>query len=246
MIRGRREKWSAFATLWVVCAYPLFGLAYDLTKSGGRMHDAIIWLLAGGVWLLLFRILAHNAGWWRMGRVWSKVPAALSVYHVREGTEWLVYALYCSDPRWRWSTRNMIANVFAVPREAVATVTDFGGPSLLVHGDALVVEHILANIALACKNGVRDVVLIQHTATCKALVARNIRFANDDAELLGSQQIVREAMAKVIKAIPQAKVWGAVMVRSKTNGVWSRLWAWLFGQGVKFKWIDSRYPSGLT
>lgn len=245
MLNGRREKWSAFATLWVVCAYPLFGFAYDITKSGGWMRDTFTWLIAGAVWLTTFRVLAHNASWWRMGKAWSRLPAALAVYHVRQSVDWLVYALYCSDPRWRWATRNVIATAFGIPREAVATVTDFGGPSLLVYGEPTVVDHILMNITLACKNGVRDVVLIQHTVTCKALVARGIIFNDEASEVEASEQIVKSAMAMVATRVPHARVWGAVMVRTQAHSFVTRLWARVFGAGVQFRWVNDKYPTEL-
>lgn len=236
--------WSAFSTLWVVCAYPLFGAAYDLTKTGGWFRDAFTWACAGAIWLVTFRLLAHKAGWWRMRRVWMGSVPALASYYTRKTKGWLVYALYCSDPRWRWATRNMIATTFGVARESVATVTDFGGPSLLLYAHPEVVAHILDNIALACQNGVRDVVLVQHTVVCKALVARGITFPDEVAEVTASEEIVRQAMALVSQRVPHAKVWGAVMVKSKKQSRFPLL-SNIFEQGVQFMWVDGRYPTQL-
>lgn len=242
---SRREMWSAFSTLWVVCAYPLFGAAYDLTKTGGWLRDAAIWACAGAIWLVVFRLLAHKAGWWRMRRVWLGSPAALASYYTRQTSGWLVYALYCSDPRWRWATRNMIATTFGVARESVAAVTDFGGPSLLIYAHPEVVAHILNNIALACHNGVRDVVLIQHTAVCKALVARDITFSDEAAEYVASEDIVRQSMALVAKKVPHVRVWGAVMVRNENGRSSVPFFSHLLEQGVRFRWVDGKYPSHL-
>lgn len=237
--------WSAFCTLWVVCAYPLFGAAYDLTKTG-RFRDTVTWGCAtASVWLVTFRLLAHKAGWWRMRRVWLGPSAALASYHTRQTSDWRVYALYCSDPRWRWATRNMVATTFGVARESVATVTDFGGPSLLVHAHPEVVAHILNNIALACHNGVRDVVLIQHTAVCKALVARGITFSDEVAEYAASEEIVRQAMALVAQKVPDVRVWGAIMVKNENSRSRIPFLNRFLEQGVHFRWVDGRYPTHL-
>lgn len=242
MLNSRREKWSALCTLWVVSSSSIFAFTYGLTKTSGWVWDMATWCVSTVLWLLIFRFLAHKAGWWRMRRVWLGRVAALATYYVRQSNGWLVYALYCSDPRWRWPTRNMIATVFGVPREAVATVTDFGGPSLLLYAHPEVVEHILNNIVLACKNGVRDVILIQHTAVCKALEFRGITFDNASNELVASKEIVTRAMALVAERVPHARVWGAVLVKDYSR---SPFFEKLFGTGVKFEWIGDQFPSAL-
>lgn len=233
----RREKFVALVSVWGVFAYPALGLAYDLSRSKSAISGFFVWLTCLGVWFLGFRFLAHRAGWWTMQRRWwFGQSRATASYFTRAGQEWAVYALFCSDPRWRWVTQNIISATFNVSREAVAAVVNFGGPAKLVYGDQAVVADMLADIRLAHQNGVQDFVLIMHTEVCKALKNRGVTFTDLSAEIAGSNEILNQAIVKVRTAVPLARVWGAVLVPGK-RGLFSFL-----GRTMRLEWIEGSHP----